>query len=64
MVEISDKGPGFDPQVALKKKRLGLVGMRQRIEVIGGSFQLITTIGVGTTILVTLPLLDLEEDNE
>ncbi|MEQ1535720.1 MAG: ATP-binding protein [Burkholderiaceae bacterium] len=64
LVEISDKGRGFDPQVALKKKRLGLVGMRQRIEVIGGSFQLITTIGVGTTILVTLPLLDLEEDNE
>lgn len=64
LVEISDKGPGFDPQAALKKKRLGLVGMRQRIEVLGGSFQLITTIGIGTTILVTLPLLDVEDDDE
>jgi signal transduction histidine kinase len=64
LVEISDKGPGFDPQVALKKKRLGLVGMRQRIEVLGGSFKLITTIGIGTTILVTLPLLDVEENDE
>lgn len=64
LVEISDKGPGFDPQVAIKKKRLGLVGMRQRIEVLGGSFQLITTIGVGTTILVTLPLMDEEDDYE
>ena len=64
LVEISDKGPGFDPQAALKKKRLGLVGMRQRIEVLGGSFQLITTIGIGTTILVTLPLLDVEENDE
>ncbi len=64
VVEISDKGPGFDPQVALKKKRLGLIGMRQRIEVLGGSFQIITTIGIGTTILVSLPLLDLELDDE
>ncbi len=64
LVEVSDKGPGFDPQAALKKKRLGLVGMRQRIEVLGGSFQLITTIGAGTTILVTLPLLDVEDDDE
>lgn len=60
IVEISDKGPGFDPQAAIKKKRLGLVGMRQRIEVLGGSFQLITTLGAGTTILVTLPLIDIE----
>jgi signal transduction histidine kinase len=60
IVEISDKGPGFDPQAAIKKKRLGLVGMRQRIEVLGGSFQIITTLGAGTTILVTLPLIDIE----
>jgi signal transduction histidine kinase len=64
LVEITDKGPGFDPQVALKKKRLGLIGMRQRIEVLGGSFQIISTIGIGTTILVSLPLLDLELDDE
>jgi signal transduction histidine kinase len=64
LVDISDKGPGFDPQFVLKKKRLGLAGMRHRIEVLGGSFQLITTIGVGTTILVTLPLLAMEVDNE
>ena len=60
ILEISDKGPGFDPQVAIKKKRLGLAGMRQRIEVLGGSFQLITTLGAGTTILVTLPIIDFD----
>jgi signal transduction histidine kinase len=64
IVEISDKGPGFDPQAAIKKKRLGLVGMRQRIEVLGGSFQLITTLGAGTTILVTLPIIDIDLTNE
>jgi signal transduction histidine kinase len=62
IVEISDKGPGFDPQAAVKKKHLGLVGMRQRIEVLGGSFQLITTVGAGTTILVTLPIVDIDLD--
>lgn len=62
VLEISDKGPGFEPQAAVKKKRLGLIGMRQRIEVLGGSFQLITTIGVGTTILVTLPIIDIDLD--
>jgi signal transduction histidine kinase len=64
ILEISDKGPGFDPQAAMKKKRLGLVGMRQRIEVLGGSFQVITTLGAGTTILVTLPITDINSDND
>jgi signal transduction histidine kinase len=64
ILEISDKGPGFDPHVAIKKKRLGLLGMRQRIEVLGGSFQLITTLGAGTTILVTLPILDIDLDDD
>ena len=64
ILEISDKGPGFDPQAALKKKRLGLAGMRQRIEVLGGSFQLITTLGAGTTVLVTLPIIDIDLDDD
>ena len=64
IVEISDKGPGFDPQAAIKKKRLGLAGMRQRIEVLGGSFQLITTLGAGTTVLVTLPIIDIDLDDD
>ena len=55
-VEISDKGPGFDPKVELAKGRLGLHGMRQRVEVLGGSFELHSVLGSGTTIRVTLPL--------
>jgi signal transduction histidine kinase len=64
LLEISDKGPGFNPQAAIKKKRLGLVGMRQRIEVLGGTFKLITTLGSGTTILVTLPIIDTDLDDD
>ena len=64
MVEISDKGPGFDPQVVGKKGRLGLHGMRQRIEVLGGAFELRTVEGSGTLIRVTLPLSQGQNDCE
>lgn len=56
VIEISDRGPGFDPQTAAQKGRLGLHGMRQRVEVLGGSFDLKSEPGSGTLIRVTLPL--------
>jgi signal transduction histidine kinase len=55
-VEICDDGPGFDPLSVIKKERLGLTGMRQRIEVLGGHFEIDSTRGAGTVIRVTLPL--------
>ena len=55
-LEISDRGPGFDEQTALAKGRFGLHGMRQRAEVLGGTFDLISEPAVGTTIRVRLPL--------
>lgn len=64
IVEISDQGPGFDPQAALQKGRLGLHGMRQRVEVLGGSFDLKSGYGAGTMIRVTLPLNSPAKENE
>ena len=55
-VEVSDKGPGFDPEAEAKKGRLGLRGMRQRVEVLGGKFELSSVLGSGTTIRFSLPL--------
>ena len=55
-VEISDKGPGFDQGLAAKKGHLGLRGMRQRVEVLGGKFELSSVLGSGTLIRVSLPL--------
>jgi signal transduction histidine kinase len=55
-VEVRDQGPGFDPVAAARKGRLGLRGMRQRVEVLGGLFELQSTPGVGTLIRVSLPL--------
>jgi signal transduction histidine kinase len=38
-----------------KKKRLGLIGMRERAEMIGGTFQLDSAPGGPTTVQVDIP---------
>ncbi|MET0209835.1 MAG: ATP-binding protein [Burkholderiaceae bacterium] len=55
-VVVTDTGPGFDVASALAKGRLGLSGMRQRVESLGGVFEVISGIGQGTVIRVSLPL--------
>jgi len=55
---ITDNGQGFDvarTPDAKKPKRLGLLGMRERIEMIGGTFSLESAPGKGTTIRVEIP---------
>lgn len=55
-VEIGDRGPGFDPASALASGRLGLAFMRERVRLLGGSFDIDSTPGQGTRIRVRLPL--------
>ena len=63
-LEVRDEGPGFDQTAVLSKGRYGLYGMRQRVEVLGGSFDLQSKPGAGTTILVALPLNPKSIENE
>jgi signal transduction histidine kinase len=57
LLEINDHGPGFQPGNILERnERLGLVGMRERAESIGGTFRIVSTPGKGTQVSVTLPL--------
>jgi signal transduction histidine kinase len=53
-LRISDNGKGFDP--AQKKKTLGLLGMKERAQMIGGSFDISSGPGAGTTVTVRVPL--------
>ncbi|MDK2980731.1 MAG: hypothetical protein PWQ55_1078 [Chloroflexota bacterium] len=46
---IHDNGKGFDPD-KIKKDRLGLRGMRERIEMLGGTFAIHSSINAGTQI--------------
>jgi signal transduction histidine kinase len=55
---IEDDGQGFDLAMARSKgdKCLGLMGMKERVNLLGGSFVIESAPGEGTTIRVKIPL--------
>ncbi len=55
VLEISDRGPGFDRQ-NYNKDGLGLSGMRARVEALGGAMTIDTSDDRGTTVTVRLEL--------
>jgi len=56
-VEIADQGPGFDvTTIGESEERLGIVGMRERVESLGGQFEVRSAPGAGTRIVATLPV--------
>lgn len=56
VVEISDSGPGFHlEQAARWDGRLGLSGMRERVESLGGLFKIDSQIDQGTKVIAYLP---------
>jgi signal transduction histidine kinase len=54
-VTVSDDGGGFDPSLAEQRHGLGLGLMRQRVAELGGTLQLESTPGRGTSVRVLLP---------
>ena len=52
-IVISDDGTGFDP--AEPSEGFGLLGMRERVELAGGSLAIESVAGAGTTVRATLP---------
>jgi signal transduction histidine kinase len=54
-VVIEDDGIGFAPESA-RVDGLGLVGMRERVALVGGRLQIESREGAGTTLLVEVPL--------
>ena len=54
MVSVRDAGVGFDP-LAKPSSAYGLVGMRFRVEAEGGTLNVVSAPGQGTTVRVTLP---------
>lgn len=52
---VHDNGRGIDPSTAEGPKSLGIVGMRERAHLLGGSFRLDGEPGRGTTITVVVP---------
>jgi signal transduction histidine kinase len=55
-LRIEDDGTGFDVERAESQTgqvHLGLVGMRERMQIIGGTLQIRSAVGQGTTIVAT-----------
>lgn len=60
LIEVSDSGGGFDPQ-AVEADGLGLAVMRERVEILGGLFEIQSEPGQGTVIRASLPV-DVQEE--
>jgi signal transduction histidine kinase len=63
-MNVKDDGKSFEVENVLRGKggkRLGLLGMRERVEMIGGTFCIESTPGQGTTVRVEVPFIQGQE---
>jgi signal transduction histidine kinase len=56
-IEVADKGPGFSPSAS---GGLGLAGLRDRVESLGGTFSLDTQLGSGTRLWASFQIAHVE----
>jgi signal transduction histidine kinase len=61
-LRVSDQGRGFDPSA--RTDGFGLVGMRERVTLAGGTLELQSSPGAGTTIAAILPARHREAKNQ
>lgn len=59
VIEVVDEGPGFDPK-DVGPQKLGLAGLRDRVESLGGTFQLSSS-NQGTTVRMSLSIEEMEQ---
>ena len=57
---VEDDGAGFDAaavfQAARRRGKLGLLGMQERVALAGGTIEIESTPGAGTTVFARIPL--------
>ena len=54
-VSVDDNGKGFDPESVQQGNSLGLKLIRERAEMLGGNFEVDSTLGTGARILFAVP---------
>jgi len=55
-VVIRDNGKGFDPNTKKKDNAFGLVGMKERVDLLEGKLEIHSKIGAGTIVAIQIPL--------
>jgi signal transduction histidine kinase len=61
---IKDNGVGFDVSslsARIGERGLGMIGIRERLNSVGGSLSLVSTLGQGTELVITIPHTDSPE---
>lgn len=53
-ISVRDDGVGFDPETS--SNGFGLIGMRERTELVGGVYDVLSAPGSGTTVRATVPV--------
>jgi signal transduction histidine kinase len=62
-IEISDQGPGFDVNQSIDwEEHLGLAGMRERVESLGGTFTVANRIDHGSRVTVSLNIQPMKDE--
>ena len=65
---IEDDGVGFDIESVLHSERpsnsLGLYNMQERVILLGGSFEIRSSIGKGTSVFIRIPLQEVDNDGK
>jgi signal transduction histidine kinase len=59
LVHVSDNGRGFSPEKSNSpdiSRGLGLIGIQERMEALGGAFEIATHVGAGTQLMARIPL--------
>ncbi len=56
VLTIIDDGVGFDTNKSKSKSSFGLMGMEERINIIGGEFEINSVVEEGTTLKVSIPI--------
>jgi PAS domain S-box-containing protein len=66
ILEVSDNGKGFDLAEAMsqstKDGRMGLAGMRERAEILGGNFKVESSPGAGARVKLSIPITQRDDE--
>ncbi len=58
LIRVTDNGKGYDPDMVMARpnRGLGLISIRERLSLIGGTVEVRTALGAGTRSVLTVPL--------